>query len=65
VHEWNGLGKYVKSRAEKLAQLGYVAFAADIYGKGVRPEKIEDWALSRISGKGLRKTFKQNIPTRL
>ncbi len=37
VHEWTGLGTYVKSRAEKLAQLGYAAFGVDIYGKGVRP----------------------------
>jgi dienelactone hydrolase len=37
VHEWNGLGHYVQSRCEQLAKLGYVAFAADIYGKGVRP----------------------------
>jgi dienelactone hydrolase len=37
VHEWTGLGTYVKSRIEMLAKLGYVAFAADIYGKGVRP----------------------------
>lgn len=41
IHEWNGLGKYVKSRSEQLAKLGYVAFAADIYGKGVRPETME------------------------
>ena len=26
-----------RRRAEKLAKMGYVAFAADIYGKGVRP----------------------------
>ena len=37
VHEWTGLGDYVKKRSEQLAKLGYVAFAADIYGKGVRP----------------------------
>ncbi|QEM68294.1 dienelactone hydrolase family protein [Geobacter sp. FeAm09] len=37
VHEWTGLGPYAKKRAEMLAKLGYVAFAADIYGKGVRP----------------------------
>ena len=37
VHEWTGLGPYVKRRADMLAKLGYVAFAADIYGKGVRP----------------------------
>jgi len=38
VHEWTGLGPYTKMRAEQLAKLGYVAFAADIYGKGVRPQ---------------------------
>lgn len=37
IHEWNGLGEYVEGRAKQLAELGYVAFAADIYGKGVRP----------------------------
>ncbi len=41
VHEWNGLGHYAKGRTEQLAKLGYVAFAADIYGKGVRPETME------------------------
>ena len=35
VHEWWGLNDYVRSRVDKLAQLGYVAFALDIYGKGV------------------------------
>lgn len=37
IHEWGGLGAYEKGRAHQLAELGYVAFAADIYGKGVRP----------------------------
>ncbi|MBB5017854.1 dienelactone hydrolase [Chitinivorax tropicus] len=36
-HDWTGVGDYVKGRAKQLADLGYVAFAADIYGKGVRP----------------------------
>jgi len=44
VHEWNGLGPYVKGRADQLAALGYVAFAADIYGKGVRPQTPEESA---------------------
>ena len=37
VHEWTGLGDYAKMRANKLAELGYIAFAADIYGKSIRP----------------------------
>jgi dienelactone hydrolase len=41
VHQWKGLGDYEKKRAEMLAGLGYVAFCADIYGKGVRPATAE------------------------
>lgn len=33
--EWWGLTEYPKHRAEQLARLGYVAFAADMYGAGV------------------------------
>ncbi|MGB4448471.1 MAG: dienelactone hydrolase family protein [Cloacibacterium sp.] len=35
VHEWWGLDDYAKSRGNELAKLGYVAFVADIFGKGV------------------------------
>lgn len=37
VHEWTGINSHIKQRTEMLAKLGYVAFAADIYGKGIRP----------------------------
>jgi dienelactone hydrolase len=36
VHEWWGINDFVRRRVDQLAGLGYVAFAADIYGKGVR-----------------------------
>lgn len=36
VHDWMGLSDDTKKRADMLAGLGYVALAADIYGKGVR-----------------------------
>ncbi|MDX2244327.1 MAG: dienelactone hydrolase family protein [Leptolyngbyaceae cyanobacterium bins.302] len=42
VHAWMGVDDYVKKRAEQLAQMGYVAFAADIYGKGIRPDNPKD-----------------------
>jgi len=42
VHEWTGIGEYVKKRAEQIAVLGYVAFAVDIYGKGVRPANTDE-----------------------
>lgn len=38
VHDWKGVGPNVQQRAQQLARLGYLAFAADIYGKGVRPD---------------------------
>lgn len=44
VHEWTGIGPYVQQRVQQLAKLGYVAFAADIYGKGVRPKNPEQAA---------------------
>ncbi len=44
VHDWLGLTDKTKKRADQLAALGYVAFAADIYGKGVRPKTQEDAA---------------------
>ena len=49
VHDWMGVGDYVKMRAEQLVKLGYVAFVADIYGKGVRPKDAQE--ASQISGK--------------
>src|SRR6202521_640435 len=42
VHQWKGLGDYEKKRAEMLAHLGYLVFAADIYGKGIRPQDPKD-----------------------
>jgi len=42
VHQWMGLTDYEKHRAEMLAKLGYVAFCADIYGKGVRPKNTAE-----------------------
>lgn len=42
VHDWMGLRDFSKNRAEELAKMGYIAFAADIYGKGVRPKDAKE-----------------------
>ena len=42
VHEWWGLDEYAKQRAQQLAKLGYVAFAADMYGEGKTVEHPQD-----------------------
>jgi dienelactone hydrolase len=34
-HTWVGRDAFVAEKAKKLAELGYVGFAADMYGKGV------------------------------
>jgi dienelactone hydrolase len=34
VHEWWGLNDYVKMRARKLAESGYIALAVDLFGNG-------------------------------
>ncbi len=54
-HDWMGLGPGTKRRAEQLAELGYVAFAADVYGQGVRPENPGD--AGKLAGK-----FKEDRP---
>lgn len=55
VHEWMGLGDYAKGRATKLAELGYVAFAADIYGKGIRAKDPKE--AGQLAGK-----YKGDLP---
>ena len=49
VHQWMGLTANEKMRAEMLAKLGYVAFAVDLYGKGVRPTTPQE--AGQLAGK--------------
>lgn len=55
IHQWKGLGDYELKRAEMLAQLGYLAFCADIYGKGIRASNPQD--ASKLAG-----TYKSDRP---
>jgi dienelactone hydrolase len=48
VHAWMGLDAYTKRRTQQLAKLGYVAFAIDMYGKGVKAKDAEEAA--RLAG---------------
>lgn len=61
IPDWMGVGDYAKSRARQLAELGYVAFAADIYGKGVRPADAKE--ASGLAGKykGDRPLYRQRL----
>jgi len=44
VHEWMGPGKHVWNSADRLAAMGYVALAVDIYGKDLRPTNSQEAA---------------------
>jgi dienelactone hydrolase len=51
VHEWWGLNAYAVQRAEMLAELGYIAFAVDMYGTDKVTEhgaQAEEW-MSQIT----------------
>ena len=61
VHEWTGIGPYVKERAEQLASLGYVAFAVDMYGKGVRPKNEQEAAAQAKIYRSDRKLMRDRV----
>jgi dienelactone hydrolase len=42
VHNWSGQGAHEANAADRLAAMGYVGIAIDIYGKGVRGNPIGD-----------------------
>jgi len=58
AHEWYGPNQYVRRRAEQLARLGYVAFALDMYGKGVRAKDAKEAAALAGIYKGDRKLMR-------
>ena len=61
VHAWKGLGEQEKRRARELAQLGYVAFAADIYGKGIRPKTNQEAAAQATIYRSNRTLMRQRV----
>lgn len=42
VHQWMGLSENERMRARMLAELGYVALAVDVYGRGIRPSNVNE-----------------------
>ena len=49
--EWWGVNDYIKQRTRMLAELGYVAFAADMYGDGRLAANAE--AAARTTAHGM------------
>lgn len=61
VHNWMGLTEETKKQAERFARLGYIVFAADIYGKGVSPKDTNEAAELSGKFKAERKLFRKHI----
>lgn len=59
VHDWRGLTDYTRMRSEMLAKLGYIAFAADIYGKDVRPQSVPEYMKQITIYKGNRPLYRE------
>ena len=55
VHEAWGLGDQVKERAERLAEMGYVALAVDMFGEGKQAASTEE-------GMGWTTELRANVP---
>lgn len=41
-HDWSGKNDFACAKADHLAELGYVGFAVDMFGKGVKGETKEE-----------------------
>lgn len=61
VHQWLGLGDNERMRADMLAELGYLALAADVYGKGVRPANRQEAATEAGKYYGDRELYRARL----
>lgn len=64
-HEWMGNGPFTEQKAKDLAELGYVALAADVYGQGIRAKDMKE--ASELAGKykGDRKLMRERAQAAL
>lgn len=65
VHDWMGITDHTRTIAEEIARLGYIAFAADIYGKGVRPADMGAAASESGKYKANRTLLRQRVTAAL
>lgn len=61
THDWMGVTDRTRINADRLAELGYVALAIDVYGKGVRPTTAEEASKQATLYKSDRKLFRQRM----
>ena len=61
VPDWMGLKDFDRQVADKLAGMGYVALAVDMYGKGVRPADSSQAAALAAKYKSDRKLMRERM----
>lgn len=61
IHDWMGVSDHTKGVCEELAKMGYFAFAADIYGKGVRHTEREGASAEAGKYKADRKLLRERV----
>jgi dienelactone hydrolase len=61
VHNWMGVTDETKKQATRFAELGYQVFAADIYGKGVRPKDAKEAGEQATLYKTDRALFREHL----
>ncbi len=65
VPQWMGLTDYEKGRAGQLAELGYVAFCADIYGDGHVAKDMQEAGSLAAKYKGDRALYRSRLTAAL
>jgi dienelactone hydrolase len=61
IHNWMGVTDETKKQADRFAKLGYIVFAADIYGKGQNPKDMKEAAALATKYKTDRKLFREHL----
>lgn len=61
IHDWMGIGPFTEEKAKKLAKEGYVAFAIDVYGKGVHPRDEKEAGSLASKYKGNRVLLRERV----
>jgi len=61
AHTRRGIQDFVREQTRELAKLGYVALAADFYGKGIRPLEDEPSAIESAKMKNDRPSTRRRI----
>ena len=61
IHNWMGVTDETKKQAERIADLGFVALSADIYGQDVRPKNPQEAGAVATKYKSDRSLFRERL----